>query len=290
MNLNKLKPLFFTFSLLLLIVSAFSVITWGFRPSIDFAGGSVWQISLPSDPDYDQIKQIFTDCQISLLSVSPLSDGHLLAKFQNISQEQKSLLVQKLNQLDENFSEHQFSTLGPSLGRELLKKTIYSIILSSLALFIFIGRRFKDKAFGICAVLAMFHDTFILIGGFSLLGHFFGAELDTLFVTAVLTTLSASVHDTVVTFDRIRELRFKSFKTSWAQLANQAVNETLVRSVNNSMTIIFMLLSLAILGGDTTRWFAVALLIGAILGTYSSLGVAVPLLLLFKHKPTSGVG
>jgi len=113
-------------------------------------------------------------------------------------------------------------------------KTISAIILSSLALFLFIGRRFKDQAFGISAVLAMLHDTFILIGSFSLLGHFFGAELDTLFVTAVLTTLSASVHDTVVTFDRIRELRFKNFKTKWVDLANQAVSETLVRSVNNS--------------------------------------------------------
>ena len=105
-----------------------------------------------------------------------------------------------------------------------------------------------------------------------------------LFVTAVLTTLSASVHDTVVTFDRIRELRFKHLTLNWADLANQAVSETIVRSINNSMTIIFMLLSLAILGGDTTRWFAIALLIGAVLGTYSSLGVAVPLLLVFKKK------
>lgn len=287
MNLSKLKPLFFTFSLLLLAVSAFSVIKWGFRPSIDFAGGSVWEISLPSNPDQDKIKQIFADRQISLLSVSSISDGHLLLKFPNINQEQKSLLDQKLIDLDESFSQHQFATLGPSLGKELLKKTVFAIILSSLTLFLFIGRRFKDKAFGICAILAMLHDTFILIGTFSLLGHFFSAELDTLFVTAVLTTLSASVHDTVVTFDRIRELRFKNFKSNWVQLANQAVSETLVRSVNNSMTIIFMLLSLAVLGGATTRWFAVALLIGAVLGTYSSLGVAVPLLLLFKKPKTT---
>ena len=129
----------------------------------------------------------------------------------------------------------------------------------------------------------MLHDTFILIGSFSLLGHFFGAEIDSLFVTALLTTLSSSVHDTIVTFDRIRELRRQSYQKDWVALANQAVTETLTRSINNSMTIIFMLLSLVLLGGSTTRWFAAALLIGVVSGTYSSIGVAIPLVLFFKN-------
>ena len=150
-------------------------------------------------------------------------------------------------------------------------------------LFIFIGRRFRDLSFGSAAVLAMLHDTFILIGSFSLLGHFFGAEIDSLFVTALLTTLSSSVHDTVVTFDRIRELRRHSFQKDWVSLANQAVTETLTRSINNSMTIIFMLTSLVLLGGSTTRWFATALLVGVVCGTYSSIGVAIPLVLFFKN-------
>ncbi len=284
MNIMKLRSLFFTLSAILLITSIFSIIKWGFRPSIDFAGGSIWEISLPSEPDQSSIDNIFQNRQIPLLSISSTSNNHLLLKFANINQDQKSQLSLDLTTLDHSFEEHRFETLGPSLGRELLKKTIYAILLSSLALFIFIGRRFKDRSFGLCAILAMFHDTFILIGSFSIMGHFFNAELDTLFVTAVLTTLSASVHDTVVTFDRIRELRFKTIKIDWIKMANQAVSETLVRSINNSMTIIFMLLSLAVLGGETTRWFAIALLIGAVLGTYSSMGVAVPLLLLFKRK------
>jgi len=283
MNIMKLRPLFLAISLIFISASIFSIFRWGFRPSIDFAGGSIWEISLPSQPHSDQITQIFTSQDISLLSISTGADNYLI-KFQDISQPQKNALDVAFRQLDADFGQLRFETLSPSLGKELLKKTIFSIILSSLALFLFIGRRFKDRAFGISAVLAMFHDTFILIGSFSLLGHFFGAELDTLFVTAVLTTLSASVHDTVVTFDRIRELRFKNFKTEWVSLANQAVSETLVRSVNNSMTIIFMLLSLAILGGDTTRWFAIALLVGAVLGTYSSFAVAAPLLLFLKKR------
>jgi len=279
----KLRPLFLAISLIFISASIFSIFKWGFRPSIDFAGGSIWEISLPSQPSQDKLSDIFTSQDIPLISLSFHQDYYTI-KFQNISQSQKNNLDTAFRQLDPDFSQQRFETLSPSLGQELLKKTVFAIVLSSLALFLFIGRRFKDKAFGISAVLAMLHDTFVLIGSFSLLGHFFGAELDTLFVTAVLTTLSASVHDTVVTFDRIRELRFKNFKTKWVDLANQAVSETLVRSVNNSMTIIFMLLSLAILGGDTTRWFAIALLVGAVLGTYSSFAVAAPILLFLKKR------
>ncbi|MBU3935071.1 protein translocase subunit SecF [Patescibacteria group bacterium] len=279
----KFRPLFYIFSLFLLTLSLFSILKWGFHPSIDFVGGSVWELELPSDPSPEEIKQIFSNQNIDSPQIS-VSSSRFLLKFPPIDNLQKETLSSDLLALDPNLQELKFDSLGPSLGRELLKKTIYAIILSSLALFLFIGSRFKDRAFGLSAILAMFHDTFILIGSFSLLGHFWNAQLDALFITAVLTTLSASVHDTVVTFDRIRELRFKNIKVDWVNLANQAVGETLVRSINNSMTIIFMLLSLAVLGGETTRWFAIALLIGAVLGTYSSLAVAVPLLLLFKKK------
>jgi len=123
----------------------------------------------------------------------------------------------------------------------------------------------------------MFHDSFILIGSYSILGHFFGAEVDFLFVTALLTTLSFSVHDTIVVFDRIREIG-KGDREATPDVANRALTETMVRSLNNSFTIIFMLMALLLLGGTTIKWFAVALLVGTILGTYSSPFVAVPLL------------
>ena len=121
------------------------------------------------------------------------------------------------------FKELKYESVGPILGKELLKKTINAVIVAFLFLFLFIGRRFKDLTFGASAILAMFHDTIILIGSFSIFGHFFGAQLDSLFVTALLTTLSSSVHDTVVTFDRIRELKRQNYKIDWVQLANQAV-------------------------------------------------------------------
>jgi len=282
MNIMKLRPLFLILSSVLIISSLFSIIFWGFKPSIDFVGGSTWELNLPSQPTIDQINQIFQKNNLDVPEIVNLGSKDYSLKFKNISPEQKLALDQEITKIDKDAKELKFETLGPILGKELLQKTIVAIILSSLFLFLFIGRRFRDFSFGISAILAMFHDTFILIGSFSILGHFFGAELDSLFVTALLTTLSSSVHDTVVTFDRIRELKRKNYQIDWVQLANQAVTETLNRSINNSMTIIFMLLSLVLLGGTTTRWFATALLVGVVCGTYSSTGVAIPLVLFFK--------
>lgn len=279
----KFRPLFLIISASLLFASVFSIIKWGFQWSVDFSGGSSWQISLPSKPDINEIKKIFSDEKINLESISNNQEKYSL-KFENISSDQKNKIDQSLKKLDQNFIDLQFETLGPVLGKELLKKTVYAIILSALSLLLFIGTRFKDLSFGASAVLAMFHDAIILVGSFSILGHFFGAEVDALFVTAILTTLSASVHDTVVTFDRIRELRRNTYQLDWVQLANQAISEVIVRSINNSMTIIFMLFSLVVLGGASTRWFATALLIGVVCGTYSSTAVAIPLMLLSKKK------
>lgn len=284
LSIMKFRPLFYIISSILLFVSLFSIIKWGFRPSIDFAGGSVWEFT--TTLDIDKISKNFTDNKIDLISLDQ-NDKRITTKFKNISQEQKLTLENNFKIIDKNFADLRFATLGPSLGRELLQKTITAIILSAIFLLVFIGSRFKDFSFGAAAVLAMFHDAVILIGSFSLLGHFLGAELDSLFVTALLTTLSASVHDTVVTFDRIRELRRKNFHLDWVQLANQAVSEVIVRSLNNSMTIVFMLLSLVVLGGDTTRWFATALLIGVVCGTYSSTAIAIPLVLFWKSRKKS---
>lgn len=277
----KFRPLFLIISSFLLISSLLSIIFWGFKPSIDFIGGAVWEMNLPSNPDNSKIEEIFSKNNISNLVVTNNKTQYHL-EFQDISSDQKNTLDEAIKNLDQDYTELKFESLGPVLGKELLKKTITAIILSAFFLFLFIGRRFKDFSFGISAILAMFHDTFILVGAFSILGHFFGAELDSLFVTALLTTLSSSVHDTVVTFNRIRELKRQNFQIDWVNLANQGVTETLSRSVNNSMTIVFMLLSLVVLGGATTKWFATALLIGVICGTYSSTSVAIPLVLFFK--------
>lgn len=278
----KLRPLFLVISTLLLLSSIFSAFFWKFKMSIDFTGGTTWELNIP-DYSKDKLEQIFTKNNLSIKEINSLGDQKYSLKFADINTEQKNKLSSGLKETFPQIKELKYESVGPVLGRELLQKTITAVILSSLFLFLFIGRRFRDISFGAGAVLAMFHDTIILIGSFSIFGHFFGAELDSLFVTALLTTLSSSVHDTVVTFDRIRELKRQNYKIDWVQLANQAVTETLNRSINNSMTIIFMLTSLVLLGGSSTKWFATALLVGVVCGTYSSTGVAIPLVLFFKN-------
>ena len=281
MNVMKLRPFFLVFSTILILTSLFSIIFWKFKLSIDFTGGTTWNLNIPEYSE-EKIKQAFSKNNLEIKEINSLGDQNYSLKFADINIDKKNDLTSTLKENFPTFKELKYESIGPVLGRELLQKTITAVILSSLFLFLFIGRRFRDASFGISAILAMFHDTFILIGSFAIFGHFFGAELDSLFVTALLTTLSSSVHDTVVTFDRIRELKRQNYKIDWVQLANQAVTETLNRSINNSMTIIFMLTSLVLLGGTTTRWFATALLVGVVCGTYSSTGVAIPLVLFFK--------
>jgi len=191
----------------------------------------------------------------------------------------KIILAEKFNEMPQ---EVRFETVGPILGKELIRKTVVAIILAAGFIMIYVAKQFKDLMFGTCAILAMLHDALVMLGTFSFLGHFFGVEVDTLFVTSVLTILSFSVHDTVVVYDRIRESQKKFPKANFVDLVDKAVTETLSRSINNSMTIIFMLISLWLLGGSTIRWFAFALLIGTISGTYSSTFTAAPLLVVWN--------
>lgn len=281
MNVMKLRPLFLVLSSILLLSSLFSVVFWKFKMSIDFTGGSTWELSIP-EYSKEKLDQVFSQNNLTIKEINSLGDQKYSLKFADINTDQKNKLNSNVKETFPQFKELKYESVGPVLGKELVAKTITAVVLSSLFLFLFIGRRFKDFTFGASAILAMFHDTIILIGSFSIFGHFFGAQLDSLFVTALLTTLSSSVHDTVVIFDRIRELKRQNYKIDWVQLANQAVTETLNRSINNSMTIIFMLTSLVLLGGSSTKWFATALLVGVVCGTYSSTGVAIPLVLFFK--------
>ncbi|MFN4212370.1 MAG: protein translocase subunit SecF [Microgenomates group bacterium] len=178
----------------------------------------------------------------------------------------------------------KFETVGPILGRETMKKTLTASFLAILGILIYMSFAFKNFNFAVAAILAMLHDFLVVIGSYSLISHFFGAEVDTLFITALLTTMSFSVHDTIVIFDKIREYWREEGRGEIEDYANKALTETMVRSLNNSMTIIFMLLALILLGGTTIRFFVITLLIGTITGTYSSPFVATPILVVLEKR------
>lgn len=282
MNFMKWRWLYLGLSLLLLIPGIISLLLFGFKPAIDFTGGTLLEVRFAEQlPPTAEVTESMRDVYTADV-VQQSGPKQLIIKGKPIDNTGKNLILGVLEAQYGQLEELRFETVGPTLGRELLIKTIVGILIASLIIIGYIWVQFHELKYGLSAVLAMFHDTLILLGSFSLLGHFFGIEVDVLFVTALLTTLSFSVHDTVVVFDRIRELRRKHPGKSLKTLLNIAITETLTRSINNSVTIIIMLSSLALLGGDTIRWFVVALLIGAVVGTYSSTFTAAPLLLVFE--------
>jgi preprotein translocase subunit SecF len=285
-NFIRFKKYYFIFSATLVLISLTSLAVWRVKPSIDFTGGSLFVVKIDNVQNNDDIKNIVQGIEgFEINSIQKQNDSNeFFIKSKAIDDAKKNEVVAKLEEKFGKIEISRFETVGPVLGSELLFKTFVAVLIAASFILFYVARQFKDRAFGISAILAMFHDTLILFGAFSLFGKFLNVEVDTLFVTAVLTTLSFSVHDTIVVFDRIREQSQGSAVKDINTLVNTAVSQTLSRSLNNSMTIIFMLTSLVVLGGETIRWFAVALLIGTILGTYSSPFLAVPLLTVFKRK------
>lgn len=278
MNWMKHISIYFFLSALIIIPGVISLARYGLKLSIEFTGGSrLTLVSVKSSPE--AVLQSFKDYSPAV----ELNDKDgLTLKMKEVSQENAQKIVDSTKQYNPDIKITSFETIGPALGGETVKKTVNALVISSVILLAYISFAFKQVKYGVSAVLAMFHDTIVLIGSFSLLGHFFGVEVDLLFVTAVLTILSFSVHDTIVVYDRIRELSHKNKHVEYASLVNQAVTETMVRSLNNSLTIIFMLVALFLIGGETTKYFALALLIGTVTGTYSSTFTAAPLLIVWN--------
>lgn len=275
----KFKPLYFALSILLLLTSLYSIIFYGFKPSVEFTGGTSLSLSGLSQAG-DLVVPSFSSFSPQIESES---EGLLVLKTSPMSQEEIDSIVVEVKGDNPNIQVADFETVGPALGQETLRKTLTAIGLAALVILIYVSFTFKELKFGVCAILAMLHDTFILVGSASLLGHLTGFQVDLLFVTAVLTILSFSVHDTIVVFDRIRELSRHRLHSSTTDMVNQAVTDTIIRSLNNSLTIIFVLLAMVLMGGGTIKDFALALLIGTVLGTYSSTFTAAPLLLVWER-------
>ena len=277
MNWMKHVWIYFLISALIIIPGVYSLIRYGFKPSIEFTGGTRLTV-VNATASAEVIMQSFKDFTPSL---EDNTKNSVTLKTKNISQETAQKAIDPLKITNPEIKITSFESIGAALGKETIRKTIYALLISSIMLLLYISFAFKQLKYGVCAVIAMLHDSLILLGSFSLLGHFYGVEIDLLFVTAVLTILSFSTHDTIVVYDRIRELSHKNKGVNYVTLINQAVTETMVRSLNNSLTIIFMLVALFLIGGETTKFFSLALLIGTITGTYSSTFTAAPLLVVW---------
>ncbi len=283
-NFIKYSPVYFTLSALVIIPSIYSLLRYGLQPAIDFTGGSLLELNITPHQGTNLSDQLITDTISPITDISSVQftgDTYLI-RTAPLDPATNQTIQASIGQELGSVEEIRFETVGPTLGAELVKKTTIAILLAAIAILIYVAYQFKELKYGVCAVAAMFHDTLIVVGSFSILGHLYHIQVDTLFVTAVLTILSFSVHDTIVVYDRIRETLHRHSKADFASIVNKAIAETLARSVNNSMTIIFMLTSLFLLGGDSIRFFILALLIGTITGTYSSTFTAAPLLVVWE--------
>jgi len=287
LNIIGRKNLYFIISLLIIVPGIISLLLYGLKLSIEFTGGSrtTYTFAKQVSPEtVTKVKQVFNSEKIEVSTVQP-SGKDVIIKAAPINEKQNAKLLSDLKKIDTSVKQESFERIGPTIGAETTTKAFYSVLLASALIVLYIAISFRKVPkpasswrFGVCAVIALLHDVLVVLGIFSLLGHFLNVEVDSLFITAVLTVIGFSVHDTIVVFDRIRENLLKVSGVPFATVVNNSILQTIVRSLNTSLTAILVLLTLLIFGGETVRWFVVALLIGIASGTYSSIFNASPLL------------
>lgn len=288
LKILKYYKYLFAFSGVILVAGLFSLGFYGLHLGIDFKGGTITELEYAAAPDIAHIRSV-VDEQVQGVQLQTAGDKGLLIKTGVLTQEEHQKLLAVLKEKTGEFTEKQFELIGPVVGRELRSDALWQLALVSLGIILYIAYAFRRIQrpitawrFGWAAVIALLHDLLIVLGIFSILGHYKGVEIDSMFVTAMLTVLGFSVHDTIVVFDRIRE-NIKIYAGQPLEFViNHSISQTLVRSLNTSLTVLFVLLALLLFGGESIRYFVLALFIGVITGTYSSIFVASPLLVLWQ--------
>ncbi|HNV97385.1 MAG TPA: protein translocase subunit SecF [bacterium] len=315
---------FIRISIILIVLSIVSISIFGLKLGTDFTGGSMLivefkDIERPSIPD---INQVLEEIQIEKAQIQPMEGNQYSIRMQDITEEKHQEILSKLNQKfstasagtqpqtiqattedgqiinipinmgaqNNNVVEQKFDSVGPIIGNELKVKAFWAIILSLIAISLYIAYVFRHVSmpveswkYGIASLIALAHDVIIVTGVFAVLGKFLNVEVDSFFITAMLTILGYSINDTIVTFDRIRENLHKKTNLTFKELVNHSVNETIARSFNTSFTTFLVLAAIFFLGGSTVKYFALALMLGITIGTYSSIFIASPVLIMFYN-------
>ncbi len=289
MFIIKHKNIFIGVSIALVVLSVASIAFFGLRIGIDFKGGAQTEVTYVTRPTIEVISTAVNAVGIGEVLVQPTGTDGYIVKSRDLTDPERAALLASLNTPDSGMEEKSFTSIGPSIGKELRKKAIITITLVSLGIVLFIAYAFRKVSkpvrswkYGVIAIITLLHDVLIPVGLFALLSHFHGAEVDSLFVVAILTILGLSVSDTIVVFDRIREnlrAHVSGHTTStFAETIGKSIEQTFSRSINTSLTVIVALLALFIFGPDSTRYFALMLTAGMFFGTYSSIFLASPLL------------
>lgn len=289
MFILKYKKIFFAIAIILVGMSLAAIFSKGFNVGIDFTGGSVLEVSYANRPSVELIKAKIIPL-VSSAEVQNFGENKIVIRTEPIDQVTKDSLLTALSFDDYQATEERFNTIGPSVGRELQNKAIVSIIIISIVITLFIAFVFRKVAkpvsswvYGIIAIIVLVHDVIIPAGIFA----WFGIQIDTLFIVGLLTVLGVSINDTIVVFDRIREnLAHKSGHVSnseFASIVGASINQTLLRSLMTSVTVLLALGALWIWGPETTRNLSVSMFLGMFFGTYSSIFIASPLLVVWNN-------
>lgn len=300
MFIIKNKFVFLTISAIIVLSSITAALVYGLKLGIDFKGGTLLEVSYSAGrPEAALVTGVLAKDGISDAIAQHVGDTGLSVKSRSLSEAERTTLVTDLS-IEGKYplTQTSFTSIGPSVGRELTRKAIVAIIVVVIAIVLYIAFAFRSVSkpvsswkYGLIAVATLVHDIAIPAGVFALLGHFHGAEVDTLFVVALLTVLGISVSDTIVVFDRIRENLKNHIAPTFSETVGKSLNQTFVRSINTSLTVILVLLALFFFGPAATKNFSLVLIVGMFFGTYSSIFVASPLLVLVeaaqqKNTPT----
>ncbi len=275
------RRIFFLISGLLVLGAVISLANFGLKLGTDFTGGTIVEIEYPTTrPDLTSLKTDIETLNLGQVSTQAIGEKSILLRLRTITEAEHESLKTKLRG-----EEKRYSSIGPVVGEELAQKGIIAIIIVVVLIILYIAFVFRHVSrpvrswkYGLIAILAVIHDIAIPTGVMSLLGHFYGIEADALFLTALLTILGLSVNDTIVVFDRIRENLKQRTAEKFEEVVGRSLNETIVRSINTSLTVILALLAIYFFGGVTTKYFVLIMAIGMFVGTYSSIFIASPLL------------
>ncbi len=292
LNIVKNRYLYFGISLLVIIPGMIALALWGLPLAIDFTGGSLLEIQFDNPanvPPTSEVVQLYDKMGYPDALVQTSGKSGIIIRSKHMEESERAKLIKALEeQTKSKITIRRFESVGPSVGKEVAARAAGAVALAAIAVTLYITYAFRGVPhafrYGVSAIIAMLHDVAVVVGVEAILAHFLGWEVDSLFLTALLTVIGFSVHDSIVVFDRIRENSMIYRKLPYETLVNHSIVQTLDRSINTQLTVMLTLLSLVLFGGVTIRHFVLILLIGVFSGTYSSIFNAAPILIVWENK------
>lgn len=290
MNIVSNRKIYFSISALLITISLLALFFWGLKFGIDFTGGSLMEIEfLIERPTSQDVQDKLADLDLGKINIQPSEDKAMILRFKDIDEPTHQKILASLEQ--SQIEEKRFESIGPIIGQELKRKAGLAIGFVLIAIVLYIAWAFRKVSkpvaswrYGLVSIVALFHDIFIVAGLFAILGHFYQIEIGLPFVAALLTILGYSVNNTIVIFDRTRENLLKSAWDNFEQILNQSILQSATRCINTALTTLLVLASVYFFGGHTIKYFVLALMVGIVIGTYSSMFIANPLIAVWSKR------